>query len=109
MAKTIDEKIDDLALSVAAGFESVEKRFGSVEERLDNLEKTVNNLPDKIYLDDKIADLKGSLVVKLRREDEKVNFLIKLLRERSVLTPADVKRFQHEFEIFPSAASLDML
>lgn len=51
MAKTIDQKIDDLALAMAAGFESVEKRFEEVD-------KKIANLPDKSYLDDKLVDLK---------------------------------------------------
>ncbi|MSU75778.1 MAG: hypothetical protein EXS55_04680 [Candidatus Magasanikbacteria bacterium] len=109
MVKTIDEKIDELALSMAAGFEGMDKKFEAVDKRLDviekkvnNLENTVSNLPDKAYLDDKLADVKGDIVVKLRREDEKMNFLISLLRERSVLTEKDVQRLRREFEVFPS-------
>ena len=113
MTKTTDEKIDDLASAVQAGFESIQKqideKFDGVEakfeglgKRVEGLEKKVNNLPDKPYLDDKIADLKGDIVVKLRREDAKVNFLIGLLRNHSVLTDAEVERLRREFEIFPS-------
>jgi len=44
---------------------------------LDNLDKKIDTLPDKAYLDDKLADLEGVTVVRQRKEDQKVNLLIK--------------------------------
>ena len=102
--QTLEQKIDDLALAVKEGFESVDRRFEDIDKRFESIDRRFNVLPDKDYLDDKLADLKGDLIVKLRREDEKVNFLIDLLRARSVLNEKDVERLRKEFEIFPRMA-----
>ncbi len=112
MTKTIDEKIDDLAISMAAGFEAIDKKIAALPDKdyvdkknilsQDYIDKKISLLPDKSFLTDKLADLKGDLFVKLRREDAKVNFLIGLLRERSVLTESDVEHLRREFDIFPS-------
>jgi len=102
---TLEQKIDDLATSVKAGFDGADKRFEkleiSVKSGFDAVDKRFETLPDKSYLDDKIADLKGDLIVKLRKEDAKVEFLIDLLRERNVLTITDAERLKREFEVFP--------
>jgi len=78
------------------------ERLDSLEVKVDSLEKKVTNLPDKSYLDDKIADLKGELVVKMKRGNEKADFTVGLLHERGVFTEDDVRRIQKEFQIFPS-------
>lgn len=39
--------------------------------RLDNMQKTIANLPDKDYLDRKLADLDGNIVVREKKQDQK--------------------------------------
>ena len=44
----------------------------------------------KNYLDDKLADLRGDLVVLVRKEDRKVIKLVEILRTKNVLVDKDV-------------------
>ena len=46
----------------------------------------------KDYLDDKLADLRGDLVVLTRKEDGKVKELVKILESKKVLNKSEVKR-----------------
>lgn len=54
----------------------------------------------KSYLDDKLADLRGDLVVLTRKEDTKLRELVSVLREKNILTDPDIKRIL-SMEPFP--------
>ena len=58
----------------------------------------------KPYLDDKIGDLKEDIVGKMRKEDEKVNFLIELLVRKAVLSKQDMAALR-AIEVFPASPS----
>jgi predicted nucleic acid-binding Zn-ribbon protein len=91
---------------------------GHTEKRFDNLETDVNQLKTDVsllktdmthvkssmvtkdYLDDKLADLRGDLVVLTRKEDHKVAALVDILKQRKVLTEADAKKIM-SMEPFP--------
>lgn len=77
--------------------DNINPQFEEIRDRLDKIETT---MVTKSYLDDKLADLEGNLISKLRKEDEKVNCLIEILQNKSVLSSEDTKQFQ-EFQIFP--------
>lgn len=77
--------------------DNINPQFEEIRYRLDKIETT---MVTKSYLDDKLADLEGNLISKLRKEDEKVNRLIEILQNKSVLNSEDTKQFQ-EFQIFP--------
>lgn len=96
---SVEQKIDQLALAVKRGFDAVDERFAGIDEQLTAIRTA---MVTKAYLDDKLADLKGDLVGKLRKEDEKLNFVIGLLRARSVLSEEDVQHIRAEFPVFPS-------
>lgn len=66
------------------------------------LDKKITPLPDKAYLDDKLADLEGSVIVRQKKEDKKVNLLIEILKEKKILLDDEVSMLQ-EFQIFPQA------
>ena len=46
---------------------------GNIEPTLNEMQGQISQLPTKVYLDQKIADLKGDFTTKLRRQDEKIN------------------------------------
>lgn len=46
----------------------------------------------KDYLDDKMADLRGDLVVLTRKEDTKLRALVDILKEKSVLNIEEAKK-----------------
>ena len=52
------------------------------------------------YLDDKLADLEGSVIVRQRKEDKKVNLLIEILKDKKVVRDSDIKRLK-EIKVFP--------
>ncbi|HOZ36771.1 MAG TPA: hypothetical protein PLR18_02990 [bacterium] len=57
----------------------------------------------KDYLDDKMADLRGDLVVLTRKEDGKVKELVKILESKKVLSKSEVKKIL-AMEPFPQLA-----
>lgn len=69
----------------------------ALEEMLDS---KLANLPDKGYLSDKLADLEGTLVVRQRKEDKKVNLLIEFLKNRKILSDNEVDMLQN-IQVFP--------
>jgi len=54
----------------------------------------------KSYLDDKLADLEGGVISKLRKEDEKVNRIISLLKKHKVVPSAELEDLDN-LQIFP--------
>lgn len=79
-------------------FERIDNQFKGVYQRLDRIEAT---MVTKSYLDDKLADSEGGLTVKLRKEDNKVNRLVSILKGKKVLARTDVKSLR-EIQVFPS-------
>jgi DNA polymerase II small subunit/DNA polymerase delta subunit B len=73
-----------------------EKRFDNLEGRFDNLEGEVNTIKatmvTKDYLDDKLADLRGDLVIMLRKEDTKVKTLVDVLETQKIISETDAKK-----------------
>jgi hypothetical protein len=65
--------VNDFSNQVEKRFDGVESRLDGVESRIDKIEAT---MVTKDYLDDKLADLRGDLVVLMRKEDTKVKALI---------------------------------
>lgn len=90
-----EQYMDTFAGTVKEGFDSVDERFDGVEQRLTNVEQRVTKISatmvTKDYLDDKLADLRGDLVVLMRKEDTKLKKLVERLRAKNVLDDADVR------------------
>jgi hypothetical protein len=90
--------------NIAPAFDDVYKRLDKADVRMDGFEGRLNNIESqmvtKSYLDDKLADLEGGLVVKLRKEDEKVNRVIDLLKKHKVVPSAELEELDN-LQIFP--------
>ena len=73
----------------------VDQRLNSIEGDVASLKGEVmaikSTMVTKDYLDDKLLNMKGDMVVMMRKEDEKVKTLVQILKEKSVLSDADVK------------------
>ena len=80
---------------VTKQFGEVGKQFGEVNSRLDKVEsrlgKVESNMLTKDYLDEKLSDLRGDLVVLTRKEDRKVKKLVVILRKRNLISDDEVK------------------
>ena len=66
----------------------VDERFDKLEGRVGRIEAT---MVTKDYLDEKLADLRGDLVVLMRKEDTKVVKLIEILKRRKIITEIEEK------------------
>jgi len=84
----IIEVINEFSSRVDERFDKVDKRFDNLEGRVGKIEAT---MVTKDYLDEKLADLRGDLVVLMRKEDTKVGKLIEILKRRKVITEIEVK------------------
>jgi hypothetical protein len=89
------EKLDDVLEIVtfikdnAVMKNDFEKRMGNIENRLTKVE---SQMVTKEYLDDKLADLRGDLVVMMRKEDNKLKTLVEILQTKKIITKTDVSK-----------------
>jgi len=62
-------------------------------EEFHNLDRKVGELEIKLkdHIDEKLSDLRGDIVVLMRKEDNKVLYLIKILKDKSILEDKEVK------------------
>jgi len=79
--KEILEAINNFSTIVDGKFEAIDKRFDKIEA----------TMVTKDYLDDKLADLRGDLVVLMRKEDTKVVKLIDILAKHNIISEKEVK------------------
>jgi len=97
------EAVNTFSTKVDERFDKVDERFDKVEGRLGSLEGDVSSLKGDVahiknvmvtkeYLDDKLADLRGDLVVLTRKEDNKLKVLVEILKTKEILTPEDAQQ-----------------
>jgi hypothetical protein len=68
--------------------EAINEFSTKVDERFNKIESVIVT---KDYLDEKLADLRGDLVVLIRKEDTKVKKLVDILLKRNIITEAESK------------------
>ncbi len=73
--------------------EYLDEKFQAIEDRF-------AQLPTKSYLDDKLADLEGGIITKLRKEDDKLNRLAEMLKDKKVLSETDIAELK-KLVVFP--------
>jgi len=94
-SREILEAIHAFAESVDERFNKIDERLDKTDERLDNLDGRVNKIGSQMvtkdYLDDKLVDLRGDLVVMLRKEDTKMSRLVEILMKKSLISEEETK------------------
>ena len=84
--------------------EHMDERFVDVEKRMDTRFADVERrMVTKDYLDEKMADLRGDLVVLMRKEDRKVEHVIQKLKEKKIFSDRDAQEIL-AMEPFPKLA-----
>lgn len=78
----LGESIQGLATHVDDRFLQVDARFTGIDQQLKEMRATIVT---KSYLDDKLADLRGDLVVLARKGNVKLQELVEELERRHVL------------------------
>lgn len=88
----IDERfkrVDEQFKGVHEELHGINNRLTKVEGRLTKVEST---MVTKDYLDEKLFDLKGDLVVLVRKEDAKMTKLVDILQQHHVISEQEVKQ-----------------
>lgn len=83
------EAINDFSTKVDERFSGIENDISGIKGEIVGIK---NTMVTKDYLDEKIADLRGDLVVLLRKEDNKLGALITELLDRKVIDDAAARR-----------------
>lgn len=86
---------DDILTAINKFADNVEGKFEKIDERFEGLEGEVTKIRatmvTKDYLDDKLSDLRGDLVVLTRKEDKKLVSLVEILEKKNILSRDDAK------------------
>ena len=85
--------VNKFATHVEKRFDAVEGDIRSLKEEFGGLKEDVGflkrNMVTKIYLDEKIGDLRGDITELVHKEDRKFVALIHLLEDKDVLSEED--------------------
>ena len=82
------EAINEFSTHVDQQHESLKSEIGDIKKEVGSIKAL---MVTKDYLDEKLADLRGDLVVLMRKEDTKVVKLIEILKRRKVITEIEEK------------------
>jgi len=89
------QAINDFATATEQRFQGMDDRFQEMDDRFQGIEKDMvvikATMVTRDYLDDKLADLKGDLVVLMRKEDAKLTALIEMLSKKNIISADEVK------------------
>ncbi|MCK5509998.1 hypothetical protein KAI65_00435 [Candidatus Parcubacteria bacterium] len=102
--KEILEAMNAFSTETDKGFSGIDGRLDGIDGRIDKIENTMVTkyyLNDK--LDEKLADLRGDLVVLVRKEDSKMKKLVDILKKRDLLNDNEFNEIM-SIEPFPQLA-----
>ncbi len=88
----------------AVSKEEFNQEIGGIKEEIGGIKIDLTAIKavmvTKDYLDDKLADLKGDIIVKQRKIENRINTLVAMLSDRKVLEQNDVKLLS-DLRVFP--------
>lgn len=83
------EAVSELSTAVDLRFDRLEKDMTTVKGDITTIKST---MVTKDYLDIKLADMKGDMVLLMRKEDNKVVALVELLQKKSIISQSDAQK-----------------
>ena len=96
--------LHDVLGAISTFSSSVDDRFDEVQSEISGIKGEITSIRSqmvtKVYLDDKLSDLRGDLVVLVRKEDRKLAAVVNELVKRDVFDEATAERI---FELEPFA------
>jgi hypothetical protein len=95
MDQEIKKEFEDLAKIIKEGFDQTATKV--------ELEHVENQMITKDYLDDKLEEHHGNMIILMRKGDAKLFRLVELLKEKNVLNDEEVKSLL-SMEPFPKLA-----
>ena len=118
MGKDKKITIDKLAKMIKNGFDEAQADRGLIKADVEVLKEDVGTLKTDVailktkvtniesqmvtkeYLTDELADLEGDLIVKLRKEDKKMDTIKNILHKKEILSEDDMAEIG-EIKVFP--------
>ncbi|MBI2099218.1 hypothetical protein HYT45_02250 [Candidatus Uhrbacteria bacterium] len=108
------EAINTLSTHIDERFTRVENDITGIKGDITGIKGDITGIKGEIieikatmvtkdYLDDKLADLRGDLVVLMRKEDKKVQSLVELLHSKKVISEEEAKRIL-SMDLFPQVS-----
>ena len=91
------EVINEIFTQMDGKISQMDGKISQMDGRLTKIEAT---MVTKDYLDEKLADLRGDMVILTRKEDAKVRKLVDILHKRKVITQKDAEQI-NAMEPFP--------
>lgn len=88
----LHEAMSLFSTHVDSRFQEIETKMVTKEELKESLEKVLAGVVTKDYLDEKLADLRGDIVLLLRKEDEEVTLLVDTLHTSQVLSQTNTQK-----------------
>ena len=92
MGKVIEQNITPVLDEMNQKFDKLDKRVGKIEAEMvtkdefnNEIGKIEAEMVTKAYLDDKLSDFADNLDAKRRKDDGKVNRLIGILKDKSII------------------------
>jgi len=67
----------------------MDSEIGDIKSEIGTIKAT---MVTKDYLDDKLSDLRGDLVVLMRKEDTKLRTLVDVLKKRNIISNEDAQQ-----------------
>lgn len=98
--------LEKLGQMIANGFETTatKNELEGVKNGLEGVKSEIKEIKaemvTKTFLEDKLADLEGNVILRQRKEDKKVNLIIDLLKKKKIFGPSELKTLS-EIKIFP--------
>lgn len=93
--------------ALAERVDNIETKVDHLETKVDNLDKKVDGLSVKMvskeYLDDKLFNFRGDLVVMMRKEDVKMRALVEVMAQKQLLSKDEANKIL-SMEPFPQLA-----
>ncbi len=111
LASHMDVRFEALEAEMKSEIGTLKSDVGSLKSDVGTLKSDVGSLKKDVasmkalmvtkdYLDDKLGDLRGDMVLMMRKEDGKVERVIQKLRDKEVFNEADVKELT-SVSLFP--------
>lgn len=102
-----EPKISEVLEAVNALSTHIDEQIKELKDDITELKSDMvlvkTSMVTKNYLDDKLADLRGDLVVLMRKEDKKVQSLIELLHAKKVISEEEARRIL-AMDLFPQVS-----
>lgn len=111
--KAIDENImpkvalevgEIIEQNVMPAMEELGTEIAGIKEEISGMKEEISGIKavmvTKEYLDDKLADLRGDMIVNFRKLDGKTDHLIGMLNKKKIISEPEVREFE-EYRIFP--------